>query len=117
MLQVYSSHLSCLFPQHGPGKKHDRGIELEPWQRGLVEAAPWSLLRGLIQSDGCRFINPTGKYRYASYDFKNVSLGILDLFCEVCALVSVEYRRYATSVRIYRRGSVALMDEHIGPKG
>jgi hypothetical protein len=25
-----------LFPQHGPGKKHERPTELEPWQCGLV---------------------------------------------------------------------------------
>ena len=25
----YSSHLSCLFPQHGEGKKHERQIMLE----------------------------------------------------------------------------------------
>jgi len=39
----YSSHLSCLFPQHGDGKKHERAIVLEPWQRELVAAAPWAL--------------------------------------------------------------------------
>jgi hypothetical protein len=36
VLWVYHRHLSCLFPQHGPGKKHERPIELEPWQCGLV---------------------------------------------------------------------------------
>jgi hypothetical protein len=40
MLWVYHRHLSCLFPQHGPGKKHERPIELEPWHHGLVGAAP-----------------------------------------------------------------------------
>ena len=29
VLNVYSGHLSCLFPQHGLGKKHDRRIDLE----------------------------------------------------------------------------------------
>jgi hypothetical protein len=24
----YSKHWICLFPQHGPGRKHDRRIEL-----------------------------------------------------------------------------------------
>ena len=24
-------HWLCLFPQHGPGRKHERRIELEPW--------------------------------------------------------------------------------------
>src|SRR3954469_15601857 len=33
---VYSAHLACLFPQIGAGKKHERPIELEPWQEGIV---------------------------------------------------------------------------------
>jgi hypothetical protein len=40
VVSVYSSHLACLFPQHGPGRKHARPIVLEPWQSALVEAAP-----------------------------------------------------------------------------
>ena len=31
-LHAYHRHWACLLPQHGPGKKHDRRIELEPWQ-------------------------------------------------------------------------------------
>ena len=44
VLHVYSSHLSCLFPQAGPGKKHERAIALEPWQaetgRGRAVGVP-----------------------------------------------------------------------------
>jgi hypothetical protein len=29
-VKVYSKHLECLFPQHGPGKKHQRRIALKP---------------------------------------------------------------------------------------
>jgi hypothetical protein len=76
VLWLYHGHLSCLFPQHGPGKKHERPIVLEPWQRELVAAAPWALLRGLIRSDGCVFINRTGKYEYLSYCFDNDSADI-----------------------------------------
>jgi hypothetical protein len=32
--------LACPFPQHGPGKKHKRRIELEPWQRIIVSQHP-----------------------------------------------------------------------------
>jgi hypothetical protein len=45
VLWIYHSHLSCLFPQHGAGKKHERPIVLEPWQEALVAAAPWAFLR------------------------------------------------------------------------
>jgi hypothetical protein len=56
----YSKAWPCLFPQHGPGKKHLRQITLTGWQQRLVERWPQLLLRGLIHSDGCRFIN-TGR--------------------------------------------------------
>ena len=57
---AYSKSWPCLFPQHGPGRKHERVIELTAWQRELVERRPDLLVRGLIQSDGCRFQN-TGR--------------------------------------------------------
>jgi hypothetical protein len=116
VLWLYQGHLSCLFPQHGPGKKHERSIVLEPWQRDLVAAAPWALLRGLIRSDGCVFINRTGKYEYLSYCFDNESADIRRLFVDTCRQVGVDCRLAGTSVRIYRRASVALMLEHVGAK-
>jgi Homeodomain-like domain len=115
-LHAYHGHWTCLLPQHGPGKKHEREIRLEPWQSDALAAAPWSFLRGCIRSDGCFFINRTGKYAYESYDFANVSRDILDLFAWTCDRVGVEYRRYAKDIRIYRRASVALMLEHVGRK-
>jgi hypothetical protein len=62
VLRVYQRHLSCLFPQHGPGKKHARAIVLENWQLAQVGAAPWAFVRGCIRSDGCSFINRIGRY-------------------------------------------------------
>jgi hypothetical protein len=59
-LYSYSKGWPCLFPQHGPGKKHDRLIVLAPWQRALVSERPDRFLRGLLHSDGCRFQN-TGR--------------------------------------------------------
>lgn len=116
VLCVYGTHLPCLFPQHGPGKKHTRRIEFEPWQADLVSQAPWPLIRGLIQSDGCRFLNRTGRYVYPSYDFTQLSDDIRGIFADACDLVGVEYRAYARRVRIYRRPSVELMDVHVGTK-
>jgi hypothetical protein len=46
-----------LFPQHGPGRKHLRTIELEPWQRVIVTENPGDFARGLFHSDGYRGIN------------------------------------------------------------
>jgi hypothetical protein len=84
VLHVYNSHLSCLFPQAGPGKKHDRRLRFEDWQRARIAAAPWAFLRGCIRSDGCVFINRTGPYEYLSYSFFNLSPEILGLFVEIC---------------------------------
>ena len=50
-------HWPCLFPQHGPGRKHERPIVLEDWQRTIVEEHPGPFLRGLFHSDGCRVMN------------------------------------------------------------
>jgi hypothetical protein len=68
-LHAYHGHWACLFPQHGPGKKHHREIALEPWQQALIACAPWSFLRGCVRSDGCVFINRTGRYSYETVRF------------------------------------------------
>ena len=47
----------CLFPQHGPGRKHERRIVLASWQQEIVEAKGEAFLRGTIHSDGCRTVN------------------------------------------------------------
>lgn len=52
-----SRHWPCLFPQHGPGRKHLRKIELQSWQLTIVMAHPGRLARGLFHSDGYLGIN------------------------------------------------------------
>ena len=116
VLWVYSQHLSCVFPQHGHGKKHERRVTLEPWQQRLIDVAPWAFLRGCIRSDGCVFVNRTGRYAYLSYDFANLSSDILDLFVATCEHVGLRPRRYARHVRLYRREDVARLVEHVGLK-
>lgn len=116
ILSVNHRHLACLFPQHGPGKKHTRLIDLEAWQQVAVACAPWHFLRGCIRSDGCAFLNRTGRYSYLSFDFSNHSSDILDLFQGTCDSVGVECRRYDRHIRIYRRASVAALVEHVGLK-
>jgi hypothetical protein len=36
-VSMHPKHWPCLFPQHGPGRKHNRRIALEPWQRAIVD--------------------------------------------------------------------------------
>ncbi|WP_030385470.1 helix-turn-helix domain-containing protein [Streptomyces sp. NRRL S-241] len=124
-VQSHSTHWTCLFPQHGPGKKHARRIVLEGWQQEIVDAHPWEFLRGLIHSDGCRVTNWTvrnGKrYEYPRYFFTNKSDDIRKLCTDTLTAVGVRWTVLARgsdpfNVSIARKDSVALMDAHIGPK-
>jgi hypothetical protein len=117
VLHVYNSHLSCLFPQAGPGKKHDRRLHFAAWQRAKIEAAPWSFLRGCIRSDGCVFINRTGRYEYLTYGFSNLSPEIIGLFAETCRSLGLRPCVYAKAIRLNRREDVARLLEHVGRKG
>jgi len=36
----YWKHWPCLFPQHGPARKHKRHIALTDWQQQIVDAHP-----------------------------------------------------------------------------
>jgi hypothetical protein len=119
-VSCYSKHWLCLFPQHGPGHKHERLIRLESWQQDIVDDHPRSFVRGLIHSDGSRYLNtvsPRGKrYSYPSYDFTNASDDILGLFCAACDALGVRWRRQKRHIAITQRPSVALLDSFIGPK-
>ena len=115
-----------LFPQHGPGPKHERDIVLEPWQRSLVDHCPQQFLRGLIHSDGCRTVNrfettlPSGRvaqYEYPRYFFSNLSADIRGLFCEYCERLGIRWTRSNhRNISISRRDSVAKLDAFIGAK-
>jgi hypothetical protein len=115
-----------LFPQHGPGPKHERSIVLAGWQRAIVDAHPRPFLRGLIQSDGCRTMNrfttllPSGRvaeYAYPRYFFSNLSSDIRGLFCEYCDRLGIRWTQSNhRNISISHRHSVAAMDAFIGPK-
>jgi hypothetical protein len=119
-VEVYSCWRAwpCLFPQHGDGKKHLRTIELAPWQVHLVAQRPQALLRGLVQSDGCRFQN-RGRDGWSSprYAFKNFSLDIHRIFRDACECVGVRWTAAgADTTYVSRKADVAILDEFIGPK-
>jgi hypothetical protein len=118
-------HWPCLFPQHGPGRKHDRPILLEEWQRRIVEAHPGPFLRGLFHSDGCRAKNWTRRkvagewkrYDYPRWQFTNRSVDIRELCCWALDLVDVPWRQSNhQTISVSTRGGVARLDELIGPK-
>ncbi len=112
----YSLHWRCLFPQHGPGRKHTRKIELANWQQLLVDECPGRLLRGLIHSDGCRDRNIVKGREYPRYSFTNRSDDIHAIFRAAAAHMGLHYtvRPFVTSIA--RRRDVAVMDELVGAK-
>ncbi|GHH85178.1 helix-turn-helix domain-containing protein [Streptomyces capitiformicae] len=125
----YTRHWVCMFPQHGPGKKHARRITLEPWQQDIVDAHPWEFVRGLIHSDGCRITNWTTRlvsgerkrYEYPRYFFTNVSDDIRQLYTDTLDKLGVKWTQCTRNgnpynISVAKKASVALMDTHVGPK-
>jgi hypothetical protein len=122
-LWCYSKHWPCLFPQCGPGRKHTRRIELEPWQSAIaLDAHAEAFLRGLLHSDGCRSINRvtarTGRqYEYVRYQFSNRSGDIRSLFTQACDRLAIEWRQMnGHTISVARRSSVTRLDAFVGPK-
>jgi hypothetical protein len=114
------------FPQHGPGRKHTRKIELVPWQREIVDRHPREFLRGLLHSDGCRTINrfttrlPSGRvaeYVYPRWFFSNRSDDIRGLFCEYCERLGIRWTQSnPRNISVAHRASVALVDSFVPVK-
>ena len=114
-----------LFPQHGPGRKHNRAIVLEDWQLELVAQNPRPLIRGLIHSDGWRGTNwttktvggTTKKYTYPRYQFSNRSADIRGIFTDALDLLAIPWRQSNQwTISVARRDAVAALDEFVGPK-
>ena len=118
-------HWPCLFPQHGPGRKHDRTIALEDWQVEIVTAFPAAFLRGLFHSDGARVRNwatrvvdgEKRRYDYPRWQFSNRSEDILGLCGWALDLAGVAWRRSGPwTVSVSRREAIAALDALIGLK-
>ncbi len=110
-----------VFPQHGPGPKHRRPIVLDAWQRTITAAHPHLLVRGLVHSDGSRYVArqrcATKTYAYVRYAFKNRSPDIIDILCEHLGMLDVGWARAgADQVCVNRRSDVARLDTFVGPK-
>lgn len=120
-----SWHWPCLFPQHGPGKKHTRQIELRSWQQCIVSEFPGDFARGLFHSDGCRGVNRVRRklavgertYEYSRYLFVNQSADILRLCGQTLDLLGVAWRfSKPNTISVARKEAVARLDEFVGPK-
>ncbi|MEU4193782.1 transcriptional regulator [Kribbella sp. NPDC026611] len=116
MVEARWKHWPCVFPQHGPGRKHLRTIELRDWQLEIVAKYPEQLLRGLFHSDGCRFVNwaskpATGKrYFYVRYMFSNESEDIRKILTDALDLLGIAWRQP-------RRNAIAVSRKEAGGVG
>jgi hypothetical protein len=124
-VKITSKHWPCLFPQHGPGRKHLRKIELADWQEDIVARYPGDFARGLMHSDGYRGMNRVRQkredgdrwYEYPRYLFVNHSQDILDLCGQALDRLGVEWRySKPTTISVAKREAVARLDEFVGPK-
>jgi hypothetical protein len=110
-----------LLPQHGTGRKHERRIGLAPWQLAITTRWPEPFVRGLIHSDGCRYIARQRRrglvYSYPRYAFKNRSRDIIRLLCDHLNLLGVGWTEPGVDqVQVARAASVARLDAFVGPK-
>jgi Homeodomain-like domain len=104
--------------------KHERPIFLAWWQQELARRWPKQLIRGLIQSDGCRVVNTgRGGWRHPRYAFSNVSTDIPSIFCSACDCLGLRWtasfptnEKAAVSIYVSRKADVARLDEFVGPK-
>jgi hypothetical protein len=124
-VKAYSKHWPCLFPQHGPGRKHEREIVLAAWQQEIVDEFPKEFIRGLIHSDGCRVLNSavrpgTARRRaafYSRYHFTNESPHIRDLYTGTLDKLGIEWRyNNRNCISVAKRESVGQVDSFVGPK-
>jgi hypothetical protein len=116
-VSLSSKHWPCLFPQHGPGKKHLRPIQLENWQEVLVKESTEQFVRGLIHSDGCRVVADDRGIKSVRYHFSNRSDDIRRLYCAALDELDIPWTRPSQyDVAVYRKAATARLDEFIGPK-
>ena len=118
-------HWVCLLPQHGPGRKHERTLVLEPWQQEIVDAYPAAFLRGLFHSDGCRLTNwatrsvdgQTKRYEYGRWQFVNHSTDLQRFCTDALDRLGIPWRQSSwKTISVSRRDAVARLDAVIGPK-
>ncbi len=103
---------------------HTRPIFLSDWQQELAETWPDLLLKGLIQSDGCRFVNTgRGEWRHPRYAFSNVSTDITSIFCSARDSLGLRWtaafpksETAAVAIYVSRKADVARLDQLVGPK-
>jgi hypothetical protein len=124
-IKMQWKHWPCVFPQHGPGRKHNRKIALEDWQQKIVDRHSGMFLRGLFHSDGSRFVNRVHavtragrqEYEYIRYYFGNKSRDILEICGAALDSLGIPWRyTRPDNLAVSRKDAVAALDKIVGPK-
>ena len=132
---TYSQQIPAMFPQHGVGHKHSRHIILENWQKQIITKNPKPFIKGLIQTDGCRYVQTiklkNGLKQYTKYNFTNTSTDIINIFKWACDLIGLHYTVHSrptvgptgeftgttrTTITFNKTEDVKLLDTFIGYK-
>ena len=113
VVSSFAAEWLVLFPQHGRGPKHLRPMTLLPWQLKIVHENTVAFLRGLMESDGCRYDRVVGGKVYPAYEFSNRSADIMEM-CEVaCSRLGVRFTRPSGhQLAVARRADVASRCAH-----
>jgi hypothetical protein len=127
-IKVTAINLHELFP-HGRGAKHSRKISLMDWQKGIVREFPQKCIKGLIQSDGTRYVADIKRYPHrVVYQFSNCSIDIHHILHELTSIENIDFtfrqmkfKKSSTHAdsfitSFYKRSAVAILDSFIGPK-
>jgi hypothetical protein len=118
-------HWTCLLPQDGPGRKHERQLVLAPWQDEILRGHPGPFVRGLFHSDGCRVNNWATRtargerrvYHYGRWQFVNHSADIRRWCTEALDRLEIPWRQSSwKTVSVSTRAGVARLDELVGEK-
>jgi hypothetical protein len=118
-------HWPCVFPQHGPRRKHERTLGMKDWQWDIVKHHPADFLRGLFHSDGSRIKNwalqvvagEKKRYEYPRWHFTNESAEIMRWCQGALDLLDIPWRQSSRRMlSVSRRDAVARLDGLIGLK-
>lgn len=119
-LFCHNKNMLDYFPQHGKGKKHNRKIVIHEWQEKILKSFPEEFLRGLLLSDGSRYLNGDNQ---VCYGFNNMSDDIARICREYCDMLDIYYTfrkekkdKKRNIITFYRRDAVAKLDSFVGAK-
>jgi hypothetical protein len=105
--------------------QHERRIAIASWQAPIVTSHPKALIRGLLHSDGNRYLNEVmrrllsgpKRYRYPRYIFTNVSSDVRTIFTDALDCLEIGWTRMTErDISVARRDDVAFLDSFVGPK-